>query len=164
LLSHLARLSVFHETGEPLPRFGSGHPNLLPHPAFQARRGWVFIPVLGAEARAPFFPAPPVPPLALAAPLPTPAAPRTNPKGAGALLEGIMAQRTVEDWMAVLEPLDVLCAPVNDYPQLVHHPAVRATCMIVEQEHPRAGRFTTMATPVKLEKTPGTIRTGAPAL
>jgi len=36
--------------------------------------------------------------------------------------------------------------------------------MIVEQEHPRAGRFTTMATPVKLEKTPGTIRTGAPAL
>jgi crotonobetainyl-CoA:carnitine CoA-transferase CaiB-like acyl-CoA transferase len=36
--------------------------------------------------------------------------------------------------------------------------------MIVEQEHPRAGRFTTMAPAVKLEKTPGTIRTGAPAL
>jgi crotonobetainyl-CoA:carnitine CoA-transferase CaiB-like acyl-CoA transferase len=39
-----------------------------------------------------------------------------------------------------------------------------ATGLIVEQEHPRAGRFTTMATAVKLEKTPGTIRTGAPAM
>src|SRR5215472_12339884 len=33
LLSHLARLSVFHETGEPLPRYGSGHPNLVPYRA-----------------------------------------------------------------------------------------------------------------------------------
>jgi formyl-CoA transferase/CoA:oxalate CoA-transferase len=88
----------------------------------------------------------------------------TNRKELGPLLEGIMAQRTVEEWMTLLEPLDVLCAPVNDYPQLVQHPAVRATGMIVEQDHPRAGRFTTMASPVKLEKTPGTIRTGAPAL
>jgi formyl-CoA transferase len=66
--------------------------------------------------------------------------------------------------MAVLEPIDVLCAPVNDYAQLVKHPAVAATGMIVQQDHPRAGRFTTMASPVKLEKTPGTIRTGAPSL
>jgi crotonobetainyl-CoA:carnitine CoA-transferase CaiB-like acyl-CoA transferase len=59
-------------------------------------------------------------------------------------------------------PIDVLCAPVNDYTQLVRHPAVLATGMIVEQEHPRAGRITTMANPVKLEKTPGTIRSGRP--
>ena len=63
-----------------------------------------------------------------------------------ALLEVAIAERTVEEWMAVLEPIDVLCAPVNDYAQLVRHPAVLATGMIVEQEHPRAGRFTTMAT------------------
>jgi len=87
-----------------------------------------------------------------------------NRKELEALLEGVIAERTVEAWIAALEPIDVLCAPVNDYAQLVRHPAVLATNMIVEQEHPRAGRFTTMAPPVKLEKTPGTIRTGAPAL
>ncbi|HEY4910266.1 MAG TPA: CoA transferase, partial [Methylomirabilota bacterium] len=87
-----------------------------------------------------------------------------NRKELEALLESVIAERTVEAWIAVLEPIDVLCAPVNDYAQLVRHPAVLATNMIVEQEHPRAGRFTTMATPVKLDKTPGTIRTGAPAL
>jgi crotonobetainyl-CoA:carnitine CoA-transferase CaiB-like acyl-CoA transferase len=87
-----------------------------------------------------------------------------NRKELTALLEIAIAGRTIEEWMAALEPIDVLCAPINDYAQLVRHPAVRATGMIVEQEHPRAGRFTTMAPAVKLEKTPGTIRTGAPAL
>ena len=36
--------------------------------------------------------------------------------------------------------------------------------MIVEQAHPRAGRLTTIGTPVKLAETPGTIRSGAPTL
>jgi crotonobetainyl-CoA:carnitine CoA-transferase CaiB-like acyl-CoA transferase len=58
----------------------------------------------------------------------------------------------------------VLCAPVNDYPGLVCHPQVVASGFITEQDHPRAGRFKTIATPVKLEKTPGTIRSPAPAL
>jgi crotonobetainyl-CoA:carnitine CoA-transferase CaiB-like acyl-CoA transferase len=34
----------------------------------------------------------------------------------------------------------------------------------VEEEHPRAGRFRTIDTAVRFEKTPGTRRTGAPAL
>jgi len=66
--------------------------------------------------------------------------------------------------MAALEAIDVLCAPVNDYAALVKHPAVVASGMIVEQAHPRAGRFTTIGTPVTLAETPGSIRTGAPAL
>jgi crotonobetainyl-CoA:carnitine CoA-transferase CaiB-like acyl-CoA transferase len=66
--------------------------------------------------------------------------------------------------MEALEQADVLCAPVNDYPRLVRHPQVMATGFITEQDHPRAGRFRTVATPVKLEKTPGTIRTPAPRL
>src|SRR6202162_164786 len=45
LLSHLARLSVFHETGVPIPRYGSGHPNLVPYQAFRARDGWIFLAV-----------------------------------------------------------------------------------------------------------------------
>jgi crotonobetainyl-CoA:carnitine CoA-transferase CaiB-like acyl-CoA transferase len=66
--------------------------------------------------------------------------------------------------MTALEAIDVLCAPVNDYATLVRHPAVVASGMITEQTHPRAGRLTTIGTPVKLTSTPGTIRTGAPAL
>jgi len=41
---------------------------------------------------------------------------------------------------------------------------VQATGMLVEQEHPRAGRFRTLDTPIRFSRTPGTIRAPAPAL
>jgi len=164
LLSHLARLSVFHETGVPIGRYGSGHPNLVPYQAFHARDGWIFLAVWKDATWRPFCKEVGRPDLADDPRFATRADRLANRKELSALLEVAIAGRTVEEWMAALEPVDVLCAPVNDYAQLVRHPAVRATGMIVEQEHPRAGRFTTMAPAVKLEKTPGTIRTGAPAL
>ena len=164
LLSHLARLSVFHETGVPIGRYGSGHPNLVPYQAFHARDGWIFLAVWKDDTWRPFCAAAGRPELADDPRFAARADRLANRKELTALLEVAIAGRTVEEWMAALEPLDVLCAPINDYAQLVRHPAVLATGLIVEQEHPRAGRFTTMATAVKLEKTPGTIRTGAPAL
>jgi crotonobetainyl-CoA:carnitine CoA-transferase CaiB-like acyl-CoA transferase len=39
-----------------------------------------------------------------------------------------------------------------------------ATGLIVEQEHPRAGRFQTLDTPIRFGLTPGGIRAPAPAL
>jgi len=164
LLSHLARLSVFHETGVPLGRYGSGHPNLVPYQAFRASDGWIFVAVWRDATWAPFCAAIGRPDLATDPRFATSADRVAHRKELEPLIESVMSGRTIEDWMAALSPIDVLCAPVNDYTQLVRHPAVLATSMIVEQEHPRAGRITTMATPVKLEKTPGTIRTGAPAL
>jgi crotonobetainyl-CoA:carnitine CoA-transferase CaiB-like acyl-CoA transferase len=164
LLSHLARLSVFHETGVPLGRYGSGHPSLVPYQAFRAQDGWIFVAVWKDETWRPFCGILGRPEVADDPRFATRADRLANRKELSALLETVIAQRGVDAWMAALEPIDVLCAPVNDYAQLVRHPAVRATGMIVEQEHPRAGRFTTMASAVKLEKTPGTIRTGAPAL
>jgi crotonobetainyl-CoA:carnitine CoA-transferase CaiB-like acyl-CoA transferase len=164
LLSHLARLSVFHETGVPIGRYGSGHPNLVPYQAFHARDGWIFLAVWKDDTWRPFCAAAGRPELADDPRFAARADRLANRKELTALLEVAIAGRTVEEWMAALEPLDVLCAPINDYAQLVRHPAVLATGLIVEQDHPRAGRFTTMATAVKLEKTPGTIRTGAPAM
>jgi crotonobetainyl-CoA:carnitine CoA-transferase CaiB-like acyl-CoA transferase len=164
LLSHLARLSVFHETGVPIGRYGSGHPNLVPYQAFRASDGWIFLAVWKDDTWRPFCVATSRPELADDPRFATRADRLANRKELTALLEIAVAGRTVEEWMTELEPLDVLCAPINDYAQLVRHPAVRATGMIVEQDHPRAGRFRTMATAVKLEKTPGTIRTPAPAM
>jgi crotonobetainyl-CoA:carnitine CoA-transferase CaiB-like acyl-CoA transferase len=53
---------------------------------------------------------------------------------------------------------------VNRYADLPRDPQVLASRLIVEQEHPRAGRFRTLDTPIRFEQTPGGIRTPAPAL
>jgi crotonobetainyl-CoA:carnitine CoA-transferase CaiB-like acyl-CoA transferase len=66
--------------------------------------------------------------------------------------------------MGRLEAHDVLCAPVNRYADLPHDPQIAASRLLVEQEHPRAGRFRTLDTPIRFDRTPGRIRTPAPGL
>jgi crotonobetainyl-CoA:carnitine CoA-transferase CaiB-like acyl-CoA transferase len=164
LFAHTARLSVFHETGEPLPRYGSGHPEIVPYQAFEARDGWLFVAAWVDRLWLPFCKAVGLDALGADPRFAT----RKDRLDHRAELEAILAPvfraRPVAHWMEALEQADVLCAPINDYPGLVRHPQVMATGFITEQDHPRAGRFKTVATPVKLEKTPGTIRTPAPRL
>jgi crotonobetainyl-CoA:carnitine CoA-transferase CaiB-like acyl-CoA transferase len=66
--------------------------------------------------------------------------------------------------MTRLEAREVLCAPVNRYADLTRDPQVAATGMLVPDTHPRAGDFTSLGPPVRFAKTPGSIRTPAPAL
>ncbi|HET7876197.1 MAG TPA: CoA transferase [Methylomirabilota bacterium] len=164
LLAHAARLSVFHETGEPLTRWGSGHPEITPYQAFRAKDDWIFVAVWVDRLWRPFCEAVGRPDLADDPRFATRADRMANRKELSAILEQLFARRTVAQWMEALERADVLCSPVNDYPALVRDPQVLATGMITEQEHPRVGRFKTIGTPVRFEKTPGTIRRPAPAL
>ncbi|HEY7652458.1 MAG TPA: CoA transferase [Methylomirabilota bacterium] len=164
LFAHTARLSVFHETGEPLPRYGSGHPEIVPYQAFEAADGWLFVAAWVERLWPPFCKAVGLDALASDPRFATRGDRLTHRRELEAVLAPVFRARPVAEWMEALEKADVLCAPVNDYPALVRHPQVVATGFITEQDHPRAGRFKTIATPVKLEKTPGTIRTPAPGL
>ncbi|HEX7785963.1 MAG TPA: CoA transferase [Methylomirabilota bacterium] len=164
LFAHTARLSVFHETGEPLPRYGSGHPEIVPYQAFEAQDGWLFVAAWVDRLWLPFCKAVGLDALGTDTRFATPKDRLEHRAELQAVLAPVFRTRPVAHWMEALEQADVLCAPVNDYPGLVRHPQVVATGFITEQDHPRAGRFKTVATPVKLEKTPGTIRTPAPLL
>ena len=164
LFAHTARLAVFHETGEPLPRYGSGHPEIVPYQAFPARDGWLFVAAWVDRLWPPFCKALGLDALTDDPRFATRAARLAHRRELEGILAPVFRSRPLGHWMHVLEEADVLCAPVNDYPALVRHPQVMATGFITEQDHPRAGRFKTVATPVRLEKTPGTIRTPAPLL
>ncbi len=164
LLAHTARLSVFHETGEQPGRWGSGHPEISPYQALRCQDGWIFVAVWREALWAPFCEAVERPDLAVDPRFATRGARLGNRDALSGVLAEVFERRPVAEWMERLERADVLCAQVTDYEALVRHPQVAASRMIVEQDHPRAGRFKTIATPVRLEKTPGTIRTPAPAL
>jgi crotonobetainyl-CoA:carnitine CoA-transferase CaiB-like acyl-CoA transferase len=164
LLAHTARLSVFHETGESPGRWGSGHPEITPYRAFAAKDAWLFVAVWVDRLWRPFCEAIGRPGLADDPRFAARADRLKNRAQLDASLEDVFRERTVAEWMDILERADVLCAPINDYADLVRHPQVVASEMLVEQDHPRAGRFKTIATPVKLGDTPGSIRTPAPSL
>jgi crotonobetainyl-CoA:carnitine CoA-transferase CaiB-like acyl-CoA transferase len=53
---------------------------------------------------------------------------------------------------------------INTIDQVVNHPQVQARGMIVESEHPVAGKVQVIGVPVKLSETPGSVREPAPLL
>ena len=164
LLANAARLIQYLATGEETGRHGSAHPFMVPFQAFEAKDGWLYAAVWHDRLWAPFCAAIEHPELERDprfADRPTRFAHREELR---ALLRPIFRHRTIAEWMARLEAADVLCTPVNGFADLPRDPQVRASGMLVEEEHPRAGRFTTLGPAVRFTATPGTRRTPAPAL
>ena len=164
ILAHAARLSIFLATGEEPGRWGSGHPYIVPFQAFEASDGWVYVAVWIDRLWAPFCDAIENPALARDPRFATRADRLQRRAELTALLAPVFRTRTLADWMARLEAHDVLCAPVNRYADLPRDPQIAASHLLVEQEHPRAGRFRTLDTPIRFDRTPGGIRTPAPGL
>ncbi len=164
LITHAARLSMFLVTGQEPGRQGSAHPYMVPFQAFTSADGWIYVAVWLDRLWPPFCEAIERPELARD---PRFAARQDRLRNRGeliALLEPIFRERTVGEWMARLETHDVLCAPVNRYADLMTDPQVAASRMLVHEDHPRAGRITTLDTPIRFSRTPGGIREPAPAL
>jgi len=164
LLAHAARLSIFLATGEEPGRWGSGHPYMVPFQALPARDGFVYVAVWRDRLWRPFCEAIGDPALADDPRFATREARLARRAELTALLESVFRQATVRDWMERLEARDILCAPVNGYGDLPADEAVRATGMLVEEKHPRAGRIRTLAPPIRFSETPGSIRTPSPTL
>jgi crotonobetainyl-CoA:carnitine CoA-transferase CaiB-like acyl-CoA transferase len=72
--------------------------------------------------------------------------------------------KTTQEWLDILLPADIWCAPVYDYSDVEKDPQVAENEMIITYDHPVAGRVRAMGIPVKFTETPGTIRRHAPML
>ncbi len=81
-----------------------------------------------------------------------------------ARLQAIFLTKTYEEWEAVLVPAGIPMGAINTIEQVVEHPQVKARNVLVECEHPTAGKAKVVAPPVRLSETPGGIRTPAPLL
>ena len=88
-------------------------------------------------------------------------------KNLGALtetLEPLIAKWKVRDLLAALDEAGVPCGPINSIADMAADPQTLAREMVVELEHPRAGRTRALGLPVKLSRTPGKVRRPAPLL
>ena len=80
------------------------------------------------------------------------------------LTQSALRGRTSAEWIARLDAQDVPCAPVLTRREMISHPQVVENAIIVETEHPQAGRLRQSRTPARFEGTPTEHRRGGPAL
>ncbi|HJQ60802.1 MAG TPA: CoA transferase, partial [Vineibacter sp.] len=80
------------------------------------------------------------------------------------LIQSVLIGRTTADWMSILDPAGVPCAPVLTRSQMIDHPQIAATGIIVENDHPRAGRLRQTRNAARFSGTSPEHRRGAPLL
>lgn len=80
------------------------------------------------------------------------------------LTQSALLSRTADEWLKILDDAGVPCAPVLTRSQMVAHPQVQSTGIVVETEHPHAGRLRQARNAARFEGTPAGHRHGAPEL
>jgi crotonobetainyl-CoA:carnitine CoA-transferase CaiB-like acyl-CoA transferase len=154
--------AIYFATRESPGASGSAHILSAPYQAFQAKDGWLTIGganqpnwqrlarVLGApewieDAR--FL---------------TNTQRMQNLDALVALMNEKLATKTAAEWIALLETAGVPCGPINSIAQMLEDPHALARDMVVELEHPKAGRTRAIGLPIKLSATPGKVARPAP--
>ena len=94
----------------------------------------------------------------------TPALRQKNIEARLKLTQEALMARPAAEWLEPLTAAGVPCGPVLTRNQVIRHPQVAALGLVVETEHPRAGRLRQTRPAARFSRTSPEIRRGAPAL
>jgi len=75
-----------------------------------------------------------------------------------------LLEKTTEQWSVIFDEAGVPNGPINSVDKVLENEQVQARDMIVEVEHPKAGKLKMPGIAIKLSETPGEIRSAAPLL
>lgn len=162
-LSNVA--SAYLATGDAPPKRGNVHPNIAPYQPFRAQDGW-FILAAGTEAHWKHV----VGVLDGADTIGRDARFATNKdrvanrQALEAVLEDHFTTASVNHWIGTFEEAGVPCGPILTPPEVLDHPHLAAREMVVTMEHATAGQVRSLGNPVKMSRTPPSVRKAAPVL
>ncbi len=80
------------------------------------------------------------------------------------ILENTFLTKPGGEWVELFEKKDIWAGPVNTYRDLFADPQVEHNGMIMEIDHPKAGKFKTVGVPVRLSDTPPGLHRPPPLL
>ena len=80
------------------------------------------------------------------------------------MIEEIMVERPLEEWLCKLREMDVPVAPIQDVSQALSHPQLLERGMIGEVHHPRLGTIPAVGCPIRLDGQAAFNSRPAPAL
>ncbi|MBU2702408.1 CoA:oxalate CoA-transferase [Sporomusaceae bacterium BoRhaA] len=143
---------------------GNRHPSITPFEAFRAQDGYIIIAIGNDRLWAKFCQLIKREDLVTDEHFVANADRTKNQKQLKSILDGEFPAKTVAEWIEVLDGAGIPCGPINTVDQVIADPQVQARNMIVEIDHPVAGRLKMPGLPIKLSATPGAVETPAPLL
>ena len=145
-------------------RWGNAHPNIVPYQNFKTVDGYLVIGVASEVIWKRFCQAIGRSDLTDDARFTNNSKRVENRVELVGLLSEIFLQRKNEDWFKLLTDAEVPCAPVQSIDQVFEAPQVLHRDMLMEVEHPTAGKVRMAGIPVKFSVTPASIRMPPPLL
>lgn len=154
----------FLATGEAPQRVGNRHPMITPYESFESRDGYVIFAVGNQRLWESFIRVLKRPDLNDDPRFANMAARNRHPGELKEILEKITVRKTTAEWIEIMEQAGVPCGRIRTLDQVLTDPHVKAREMVVEQEHPTAGKIKLIGVPVKLSLTPGEVTAPPPTL
>jgi crotonobetainyl-CoA:carnitine CoA-transferase CaiB-like acyl-CoA transferase len=156
--------AIYFATGESPGPTGSAHILSAPYQAFRAADGWLTIGGANQANWERLVAVLEAPDLLNDARFASNAERMRNLPALTAALEPHIGKWRVRELLAALDRAGVPCGPINSVADMASDPQTKAREMVVELEHPRAGRTRALGLPVKLSRTPGKVSRAAPLM
>jgi formyl-CoA transferase len=145
-------------------RWGNAHPNIVPYQNFQTADGYLVIGVASEVIWKRFCEAIGQRDLINDPRFADNSKRVENRRELIAILSKTFLQRRNDAWFKLLTDAEVPCAPVQTIDQVFQAPQVLQRDMLIEIDHPTAGKVRMAGIPVKFSVTPASVRMPPPLL
>lgn len=151
-------------SGKVPKRQGNAHANIVPYQVFRARDGEMVVAVGNDSQFAKFCEILGHPELSRDERFTKNAGRVRNRETLIPILQEILLQRDVHEWIEPLESAGVPAGPINNIAQTFEHPQVKYRKMKIELPHPLSGTVPLVANPIRFSGSPVSYRSAPPTL
>jgi crotonobetainyl-CoA:carnitine CoA-transferase CaiB-like acyl-CoA transferase len=145
-------------------RIGSAHPLIVPYQAFGASDGFINIAAGNDNLWMKFCEVAGLLDIAEDPKFATNAKRVENREEVVEIISRVIATKTMQEWLDLLNDAGVPCGPINTIDQIFADPHVLARDMLVDVDHPKCGKIKLTGCPIKLSETPAEVSAAPPIL
>jgi formyl-CoA transferase len=162
LMSYVA--SNFLVSQQPPKRFGNAHPNIVPYEVFRAKDGHFAFAVGNDGQWSKFCEAVGREDWISDERFATNPARSQNRAALIEMLNGLFAERSVAEWIALCEQIGLPAGPINDMQAVFQDPQVKARGMVLQVDHHLEGSVPVLGSPLQIPRAPSLVRYAPPTL